>query len=103
MRRLIPAWVVLGLSLATIHAHADYGWVPEYQKLSVRTGADFFSTDQNYNPTGALEPLTGSGGKLHEYKLWLEGEYGIAQDWSMRLRFGYANSAIDALQTGETL
>jgi len=102
MKRLFPAWVVLGISLASPVARADYGWIPQYQQLFLRSGIDFYSTDQNYNATGALEPLT-SGGNLHEYRLWLEGEYGIAQDWSTRVRLRYVNSTLDSQVPGQTL
>lgn len=94
MKRLLR-FAALGTGLLCAHAHADYGWIPEYKKLNVKTGVDFYSSDQNYNATGAVEALS-SNGSLKEYRMWLEGEYGLAEDWAGRLRLGFTTNQLSA-------
>lgn len=103
MKRISRSVLVLGLCVVCRWATADYAWLPEYQKLNLRLGSDFYSTDQNYNATAALAPLTATGAKLKDFRLWLEGEYGIAEDWSVRLKAGYLNSSLDDSTSGQTL
>jgi len=93
--------LILGLGLAAT-ARADYGWVPDYQKLFLKGGVDFFQTDQNYNTSGATEPLA-SNGSLHQSQFYLEGEYGIAPDWSVRGRFGFQSDSLSANTDGSEL
>jgi len=73
--------------------HSDFAWIPEYKKLFIRGGMELFSTDANFDNAGTLTNLV-SGASLGRNQFFLQPEYGIAQDWSLRLRLGFISSSV---------
>lgn len=74
--------------------HAAYGWVPEYKKLYARLGVDINTTSENFANDGVIESLPGKA-TLTDTIVWVEPEYGIAQDWSAKLNLGFINRNLD--------
>ena len=71
---------------------SGYGWMPDFQELYLRAGADFYNSGSNYPSDGIIDPLPSST-SLKQFKFWVEPEYGLAQDWSVKLKLGYADAS----------
>lgn len=82
------------LFFLAIPARADYGWIPEYQKLITKLGLDVFKSTANYNNTGTLTSLP-SNAELKDTTIWLSAEYGLAESWAMAVEFPFVMSALD--------
>jgi hypothetical protein len=89
---------VTALSALAPNARADYGWIPEYQKLNLKVGTDFLNTSQNYGPDGTVGTLTANGqsSSLNEFHVWTDAEYGIARDWAVRARLSYVSNSLSS-------
>ena len=89
------------LMLWSAVSRADYGWVPDYQKLNLRLGGEYFSTQDNYLPNATVGPLTsGATSRLNDLRFYLEGEYGIAADWAAKVKINFVNPVLDGGTTG---
>jgi hypothetical protein len=101
--RLTLVWLA-GFLLPWGLARADYGWIPDYQELRVRAGLDFFRSTDNFDTTGQLQPLA-LGGQPTQFGMdsfYVEPEYGIAQDTSIWLRFGFLSNSLTAQSSDAT-
>lgn len=82
---------------------ADYGWIPEPERLHTRFGIDFVSTSNNFGNDGALTPVTFSAqsSTFADRAFWLDSEFGIAEDWAALLKLSFVNAGVtsDASQT----
>jgi hypothetical protein len=100
-----PRRWIFALLLLCPSAFADYGWIPEFQNFQVRMGADVSSTSNNFNNTGLSVAPTLSGNPvfLQDVLLWVQPEYGIAEDFSMGFKVGYLNGSASRLNGGAQL
>src|SRR5262249_27560363 len=91
--------------LITRAALADYGWIPEYQHLQLRTGVDIFSSGQNYANDSFLDAPRMSGQIINfdDIMFWMRPEFGIAMDWSVGLFLGFSRPTATAIGTGAVL
>jgi len=83
---------------AEITAIPESGWIPEYQQLFAFTGLELFKTNVNYDGGGALtDPqFGGQPSSLTETRFRLGAEYGIAQDWALRLKAGFTSASAES-------
>lgn len=81
---------------------ADYAWIQEFEKLSLRTGFDVSTTSRNYDHNGFSSNPTFNSQlvSLQDLTFWAEPEYGIAQDWSVGLRLGFLSGTAASLTSG---
>ena len=65
-------------------AFADYGWIPEYQKLIAKVGLALQRSSENFDSDGERADIRvgNSAGSFSETRFFLETEYGIAEDWA---------------------
>ncbi len=79
-------------------AFADYGLIPYYETLRIRTGFDYYRTSQNFMDDGTRQNLTyvRLPTQLTSAIFSLEPEYGIAQDWSIYARGKFLISNVNS-------
>ena len=78
---------------------ADFGWIPDYQKLVLKPGYEFFTTSSNFAGDGAIDNIVfknESNISLTEHRFFIDGEYGLAEDWSGLLKLGFATGFADS-------
>jgi hypothetical protein len=94
--------LIVGSSL-TERAIADYAWIPKYETLFLRAGMDFYRTGANFLQDGSVQALSidGTPVQLTDYRFWVEGEYGIADNVSVYLRTSYLSSSVDPVLGGQ--
>ncbi len=90
---LLCVFVNPAFASANSAPHADYAWTPDYKKLFLRGGIDLYSTASNYDNTGTQTNLASSA-ELSRTMFWVQPEYGIAQDWALRLKLGFISSSV---------
>lgn len=103
MRR--AALLLVLVALHSLPARGDYGWIPEYKKLVTRLGVFYYKTDQNFATDGVLDPIRAGNRttKLQDFIIWLEAEYGIAQDWSLWAYVPFVSGAVSDARTDAQL
>jgi len=101
--------MILRISLITLVwttlAFADYGWVPEYQKLQAKMGMVFTKSAENFEDDGGrADILVGSTpADFTETKFWLEPEYGVAEDWGVGMRLQFLSGSVESASSGNVL
>lgn len=83
----------------------NFGWIPEFKKLTARAGLGLAFSSQNFD-SGAdrLDVRVGSeSGKFSEVRFLTEAEYGIAEDWALGTQISLLNSSVSSVNTGDTL
>jgi hypothetical protein len=95
MRLLFALCLLVSLAARgnTSAPHSDYGWLPEYKKLFLRGGAEFLLSGSNYDNSGIAVNLPSNVDFSRNF-FWLQPEYGIAQDWSLKMQLGILSSAV---------
>ncbi len=81
------------LQVANAAPHSDYAWLPDYKRLFLRAGANLFSSASNFDNAGNLANLTGNAELTRNY-FFIQPEYGLAQDWSMKAQLGLISSTV---------
>ncbi len=95
---------LIGFFLST-QVFADYAWIPEYQQLQIRAGADAASTSSNYSDGGfSVAPtLSGQSVVLADRVFRIQPEFGIAQDWALGMRTGIVIGNADRVGSSTSL
>lgn len=78
-------------------ALGDYAWIPSYQKLWIRYGADYLSSNSNHTSDGQRATILYNSRAVDftEWKAWVDGEFGIADGWSAYLKMAAVRAAIN--------
>jgi hypothetical protein len=86
-------------ALFSVVAKADYGWMPSYESMYLSLGANYYKTNQNFTDSGLTQNIFYNNipVQLNEYKIWVESEYGFAQDWSGRIRLNFFGGSVDSI------
>lgn len=89
----------------TLVAWADYGWVPEFQKLQTKVGMTFTKGSENFESDGGRADIKvgSTPADFTETRFWLEPEYGIAEDWAVGLRAQFVSGSVESASSGNTL
>lgn len=89
---------ILFLTLSSVSL-ADYAWIPKYQNLWAKLGMDYLASRENFGSDGDRNDITYQNRIVDftEYKFWIEGEYGIAENVSASLRPTFLWNSINPL------
>jgi len=101
----MPWRIFLISMLCTLNARADYGWIPEYHKLTMKAGLNLFRSSENFDTDGERADIRlGSGtAEFAETRFFLEPEFGIAEDWAIGMRAQFLSGSVDRSSTGDLL
>ncbi len=82
------------ISVTSLSARADYGWIPEYKKLQTKFAVDVYKSASNFQSDGTTANLP-SGGELQDLIVTLGADYGLAESWSLGLETPFYVSSVD--------
>lgn len=85
--------------------HADYAWLPESQKLWLKTGWEMLSSSSNYSPDGISSDLLTASvpSELQQNQFFLDAEYGLGDGWSGLVRTSFLAAQIKSTQGSSLL
>lgn len=86
-------WILL---LCPLVSFADYGWIPNYKNLNLRTGWELYESSENFDENGLRTDYLFQSQvvKLFQSRFWAEAEYGFSDKWAFLLRAGLQQSGV---------
>ena len=91
---------LVGFFLTTV-ALGDYAWIPKPQTLVLKTGWEFFKSENNYDSLGTKSDLTTNNlaSSLVQNQVFLDAEYGLGEQWSGIFRTSFLSAQLEALNS----